>query len=167
MGGLMLRRGLIQHAVRRAIHHGGGITAVASALAYSDSHVGRWNSQTEKALPDLEQALDLDDLALSCGGKAEILAAMAIKLGHVVFRLPEGFGDAEALTVQLAKATGEFGDIAQAVVAALGDGTVDQREAGAIAAQIDEAITALVKLRSLVIEEEPRPRVILKSAGDQ
>jgi hypothetical protein len=127
---------------------------VAAALAYSDSHVGRWNSQAEKALPDLEQALDLDDLSLSSGGRAEILEAQARQLGHVVFRLPEGFGDAAALALQLAKATSEFGDIAQVVVEALGDGTVDNCEAGRIASQIDEAIAALVVMRAGVIEEE-------------
>ena len=150
----MMRRGLIKHAVRRAIHHAGGIVPVAAALDYSDSHVGRWNSQAEKALPDLEQALDLDDLALSCGGRAEILEGLARQLGHVVFRLPQGFGDAAALTVQLAKATSEFGDIAQAVVEALGDGAVDNAEAGRIAGQIDEAVNALIVMRALVVEEE-------------
>lgn len=150
----MIRRGHIKHAVRQAIHAGGGIQATAAALHYSDSHVGRWNCQHEKALPDLEQALQLDDLALSCGGRAAILATLAVQLGHVVFRLPQGFGEAEAVTVQLAKATGEFGDIAQAVVAALGDGVIDARETGRIVGEIDDAIEQLVTMRHLLVEEE-------------
>jgi hypothetical protein len=161
----MLRRGFIQHAVRQAIGTCGGIDAVASALHYSTSHVGSWNCQTDKDLPGIEQALDLDDLSISCGGRAEILRAMATRLGHVVFRLPEGFGNAEAVTVQLAKATGEFGDIAQAVVAALGDGEIDGREAGLIAHQIDEAMEALVKMRALVIEEESSAVRVAKVAA--
>lgn len=150
----MNSRGFIQHATRRAIAACGGIVPTAAALDYSDSHVGRWNAQTDRSLPDIAQALELDDLAISCGGRAELLQAYAAQLGHVVFRLPEGFGDAEALTLQLAKATSEFGDIAQALVIALGDGAVDAREAGAIACQIDEALAALVKLRALVIDDE-------------
>lgn len=152
----MIPRGLLQNAVRKSIAACGGIVPTAAALEYSDSHVGRWNSQTERSLPDLDQAVALDDLALSCGGRAEILRALAAQLGHVVFRLPDGFGNTEALTLQLTKATGEFGDIAQAVVEALGDGVVDHGEAARIALQIDEALGALVKLRSLVVEGEPR-----------
>lgn len=154
----MIRRGLLQNAVRKAIATCGGIVPTAAALDYSDSHVGRWNSQTERALPDLDQALALDDLAMSCGGRAEILRALAVQLGHVAFRLPEGFGETEALTLQLTRATSEFGDIAQAIVEALGDGPVDNREAGRIAHQIDEALGALVKLRALVIEEDAAVR---------
>jgi hypothetical protein len=154
----MLRRGFLKHAVRRAVHQGGGIVPVAAALHYSESHVGRWNAQTEKALPDLEQALDLDDLSLSCGGRAEILRAMAAQLGHVVFQLPQGFGGAEALTLQLATCASEFGDVAGAVVTSLGDGDIDQRETAKIVAEIDDALGALVKLRALLVEEEmPSP----------
>lgn len=161
----MLRRGFIQHAVRRAIGAGGGIQAVAAALFYSESHVGRWHAQTEKALPDLEQALDLDDLSLSCGGEAEILRALAGQLGHVVFRLPQGFGDAEAVTLQLATCAAEFGDVAGAVVSSVGDGAIDPRETARIVKEIDELMAAAVNLRALLVEPEPRGVRVMREAG--
>lgn len=142
-------------AVRKAIGAAGGIEVVAAALGYSKSHVGRWNCLNNPDLPGRDIRIELDELALANGGDAAILRAYARQLDHVVFRLPEAFGETERLTLQLAEATGEFGEIAQVVVAALSDGSISAREEGEIAAKIDDALAALVKLRALVVEEEP------------
>jgi hypothetical protein len=152
----MSARGFWKTAVRRTIAAAGGIEAVAAALGYSKSHIGRWNCLTDADLPDRDQAIELDELALANGGAAEILRAQARRLDHVLFRLPEGFGDAERVTLQLHAASARFGEIAQTLVDALADGRIDGREEGAIAARVDETLQALVHLRALVIEEEPR-----------
>jgi hypothetical protein len=151
-----MARGVWKLAVRRSIHAAGGIEAVAAALGYSKSHIGRWNNLNDPDLPSRDIRIQLDELAMANGGQAEILQAQARLLGHVAFCLPEGFGDAERLTLQLSTATGRFGAIASAVVEALSDGAMDAREEGVIANRIDEALAALVQLRALVIEEEPR-----------
>lgn len=152
----MSGRGFWKHAVRKAIGAAGGIEAVAAALDYSKTHVGRWNCLSNADLPARDIRTELDELALANGGQAEILRAQARRLGHVVFRLPEGFGESVPLTLQLVEATGEFGEIAQVVVAALADGNICVREEAEIAAKIDDALEALVRLRAMVIEEDPR-----------
>ncbi len=153
-------------AVRDAIRASGGIEAVAAALGYSKTHVGRWNSLADRDLPSDELRIALDELAMAGGARAAILEAYARQLGHVAFRLPEGFGETEALTVQLGVCAREFGDIAGAVVEAVGDGDVNARESQRIVAEIDDAMNALVKMRALLVEEEPRvPQMVVKVRG--
>lgn len=150
----MSARGFWKVAVRKSIHAAGGIEAVAAALGYSKTHVGRWHSLNDADLPSDDIRIEIDELAMANGGEAEILAAQARQLGHVAFRLPEGFGASSAVTLKLTEATAEFGDIARALTRALADNRIDAREQGEVAAQIDEALVALVQLRALVIEEE-------------
>ena len=154
----MIRRGFIKLAVREAIHACGGIAGGERATGLGSSQVGRWHNRNDHDLPGLEHALALDEAALACGGRAAILQAMASELGHVAIELPQGHGETEALALQLAQATAEFGDIARAVTEALSDNRIDTREELRIAAQIDEALAALMKLRALVIEEEREVR---------
>lgn len=155
----MIRRGFIKLAVRQAIQSCGGISGGERATGLGHAQVGRWHNRNDVDLPGLEHALALDEAALACGGPASILQAMASELGHVAIQLPEAHGEAHAVAIQLAQATAEFGDIARAVTDALSDNQIDGREEQAIAAQIDEALAALMRLRALVIEEEPGARL--------
>lgn len=153
----MIRRGFLKLAVRETIHSCGGISGGERATGLGHAQVGRWHNRNDHDLPGLEHALALDEASLACGGRAAILQALASELGHVAIELPRANGEAEAVAIQLARATAEFGDIARAVTDALSDNRIDGREEHTIAAQIDEALAALMKLRALVIEEEPRP----------
>lgn len=152
----MIRRGFIKLAVRAVIQQLGGIAGGERATGLGSSQVGRWHNRNDGDLPGLEHAIALDEAALACGGRARILEAYAAEIGHVAIELPEASGASEAVAVQLATATAEFGQIAQAVVAGLADGRLDHAECGKVAGEIDEAMVALMKLRALVIEEEPR-----------
>ena len=148
------RRGFLKLAVRAAIQHLGGIAGGERATGLSSSQVGRWNNLIDADLPGIDHALALDEAALACGGRARILEALAADLGHVAIRLPEGYGEVAPVALQLAEATAEFGDIARAVTDALSDNRICNRDQTSIAAEIDEALIALAKLRALVIEEE-------------
>ncbi len=160
----MIRRGFIKLAVRETIHSCGGIAGGERATGLGSSQVGRWHNRNDHDLPGLDHALALDEAAMACGGRAAILQAMAAELGHVAIQLPEAHGEAQAVAIQLAQATAEFGDIARAITEALSDNRIDGREEQEIAAQIDEALAALMRLRALVIEEETtaaqRPAVV-------
>lgn len=150
----MIRRGFIKLAVRETIHACGGLAGGERATGVGTSQVGRWHNRNDVDLPRVDYAVALDEAALACGGRAAILQALATELGHVAIQLPEAHGEAQAVAIQLAQATAEFGDIARAVTQALTDNHIDGREEQTIAAQIDEALAALVRLRALVIEEE-------------
>jgi hypothetical protein len=149
-----VRRGFIKLAVIRAIKHVGGIDRAARVAGVSTSQAGRWNNRNDIDLPTLEHMVELDEAALACGGKAEILATFAAELGHVAIPLPDVAGSQANLALQMAEATAEFGDVARTLMAALADDRIDNREAGALAQEIDDAMQALGRMRALVIEEE-------------
>lgn len=157
-------------AVRAAIKAGGGIKNAAHVCGVSETQAGRWNCLTDHDLPLREYCHLIDELAMASGGRATILEEMARQLGHVAFPLPDGFGESREITLQLAEATAEFGDIAQAVVSSLGDGRIDTRERGRIASEIDDALRALGALRALVIDDEtrlPGVRPVASSSGSE
>lgn len=143
-------------AVRAAIKAGGGIKNAAHACGVSETQAGRWNCLTDHDLPLREYCHLIDELAMAGTGRAPILEEQARQLGHVAFPLPEGFGAAREITVQLAEATAEFGEIAQAVVSGLGDGRFDASERARIASEIDDAFRSLAALRALVVDDETR-----------
>ena len=150
----MIANAPLKLAVRAAIKAGGGIEAVAAALGYSKSHIGRWNCLNNADLPDTEQRIALDELAMAAGGAPEILRAMARRLDHVAVPMPEAFGDASHAAMAMCEVVARVGSLSQQVVAACADNRIDNREAGAIAALIEETAAALMHLRGRVIEEE-------------
>lgn len=152
----MTPNGPLKMAVRAAIKAGGGIKVAAHVCCVSETQAGRWNCLTDHDLPKREHLAALDELAIAHGARAFILEEMARGLGHVAFLLPEAHGAAAEVTVQLAVAAAEFGEIAQSVVAALADGRFDAAENARTAAEIDDAIRALAALRSLVVDDECR-----------
>lgn len=156
----MTARGFLKLAVTQSIKSLGGIAGGERATGLGSSQVGRWNNINDRDLPRIDYAVALDEAALACGGRARILEAMAAELGHVAFPVPESHGETREVTLQLANATAEFGQIAQAVVAGLGDGQFDNRERSTIVAEIDDAMIALARLRATVIGEEPTARPV-------
>lgn len=150
----MTANGPLKLAVRAAIKAGGGIKNAAHVCGVSETQAGRWNCLTDHDLPKREHLAPLDELALAGGGRAVILEQLARDLGHGVFPLPEGYGASEQVTVQLHVAGARFGEIAQVLVDALGDGELCHQERGEIAHKVDQALSALVHLRALVIDDE-------------
>jgi hypothetical protein len=151
---MTVRKGFIKLAVIRAIKHVGGIERAAMAAGVSSSQAGRWNNRNDIDLPTLEHMVELDEAALACGGRAEILAAFAAELGHVAIELPAAVGQCASLALQLADAAAEFGDVARTLTAAASDDRIDARECCSLVHEIDQAMGALAKMRALVIEEE-------------
>lgn len=145
----------IKRAVRAAIAANGGIDGAAHSIGKGRSWVGDWNNRNSDALPNLADAHELDEVALIESGTAPILAAYARELGHVAIRLPDVETDESALVMQLAEATGEFGDVAHSITRALANGQVDPGERDEIARQIDEAQEALARLRLIALASKP------------
>jgi len=139
------------HGVRPAIAASGGIDGAAATAQRGRSVVGDWNNLNHDALPPLDCAHALDEVALATTGRAPILQAYAAELGHAVIRLPDAYGEGEALAMGLVAATAEFGDIAHAVTDALRDGVISAREGDGVIRQIDEAVASLVRLRGIVV----------------
>lgn len=148
--------GRITRAVRAAIHANGGIDGAAATTGKARSTTGAWNNLNEPDLPTLGDVLALDEIALSVCGRAPILHALAAELGHVAISLPECAGEGEVVVLALADATGEFGDVAHAITAALRDGKIGGRDPAAIISEIDDAQAKLAQLRALVVEREER-----------
>ncbi len=150
----MIRRGFIKLAVIRTIKHVGGIDRAARVAGVSSSHAGRWNNRNDIDLPTLEHMVELDEAALACGGRAEILTAYAAELGHVAIELPAATGNCASLALVMVEVAAEVGDVARALTAAAADDRIDARESGGLVHEIDQAMAALAKMRSHLIEEE-------------
>lgn len=149
--------------VKPAIAANGGIDGAAATADRGRSVVGDWNNVNHEALPGLAQAFDLDQVAMATGGKAPILRALAAELGHVAILLPDPGASDDRLIMALCEATAEFGDIADAITAALRDGARTAAENAHIVAQIDEAQAALAGLRVLVVDA---PAFVVKERGE-
>lgn len=156
----MSAQSYLKPAVRAAIKAAGGIEAVAAALGYSTSHVGRWNALGNPDLPDPIQRQALDELAMANGRAPEILKAMARQLDHVAVPMPEAFGDASHAAMAMCEVVGHVGALSQQVVTACADDRIDPREADSIAALIETTAAALMHLRERVVGEvQPAPCV--------
>ncbi|MAY19749.1 MAG: hypothetical protein CL955_03945 [Erythrobacteraceae bacterium] len=141
----------LKRAVRAAISANGGIDGAGATCGKARQTTGGWNNLNDASLPTVGDALALDEVAICATGRAPMLCAMAAELGHVVVPIPQAVGSHDQLVMQLAEATGEFGDIATALTVALADGKLDTGEEAAILLQIDEAQEALARLRGMVV----------------
>jgi hypothetical protein len=144
---------LLKKAVRAAIDRAGHIKGAVDATEKSNATVGRWHARNEPDLPNLGDALALDEVAVIKGERAEILHRYAAELGHVAIRLPEPGQGGDALTSALIEASAEFGDVAAELRDATRDGTVNPRERERIVEQIDEAMTSLARMRALAADD--------------
>lgn len=142
--------GRLKRAVRTAIGLNGGIDGAGATTGRARQTTGGWNNLNDSALPTLDSAVALDEVAIANGHRPEILCAMAGELGQVVIALPHAIGSHDDLVLQMAEATGDFGDVANALTRALANHKIEGGEDAIIGAQIDEALQALTRLRALV-----------------
>lgn len=143
----------IKRKVRAAIDMCGGVDGAAATADRGRSVAGDWNNLNHPAMPPLDCAYALDEIAVARGQVPPILSAMAFELHHVVIRLPDVGGGEDAVTGALIDASAEFGDIAHAVREATRDGDLSGRDRDKIAAEIDDALHKLAVLRAVVVGE--------------
>ena len=146
-------RTILKRAARGAIKAAGGIEAAALACELSASQAGRWHNLNDVDLPGWDHAFRLDEDAVIEGRRPELLAGYARALNHVVVPLPETHGGEDALGSAMIDASAEFGDVANALRDATRDGRVDRAEGQEIARQCEEAIEALVRIKTLAVKE--------------
>lgn len=125
----------------------GGVDGAAMTVEKSRSLTGKWRNEHDDAMPRIDDAFLLDQVAVLQGRRPPILSAYAADLGHVVIRLPDSGTGEDALSAALIDASAEFGDIATALRDATRDGTVCPKDRRAIVSQIDEAMEALARMR--------------------
>lgn len=142
--------GRIKRAVREAIGACGGVDGAGMTAGRSRSVAGDWNNLNHSAFPPLDCALALDEVAVTRGDGTPILSALAAELGHVLYKLPEVQAGPSDLSTALIDACAEFGDISDAIRAALADAKVCATDSTRITKQIDEAMQSLVRLRVVV-----------------
>ncbi len=140
----------IKRKVREAIHVCGGVDGAGATADRGRSVAGDWNNINHPALPPVDCAFAMDEVAVAQGFAPPILSAMAFELGHVVIRLPDAGSGDDAVTGALIDASAEFGDIAHAVREATRDGDLSGRERDTIVSEIDEALAKLAILRAVV-----------------
>lgn len=140
----------IKRGVRASIAHCGGGDGAASTAGRSRSVAYDWGNLNTETFPPLDCAFALDEVCVALLQSPAILHAYAAELGHVAVRLPSvGAGD-DPLTHCLIDASAEFGEIALEVREATRDGVVEQHEQDAIVHRIDDAMSALVRMRAVV-----------------
>lgn len=155
----------LKRAVRAAIHGVGGIDGAAATVEKSRSLVGSWHNINQADLPVLADAFAIDEIAVIEGRRPEILTAYAAELGHVAIRLPDaGLGE-DAVTGAMLAAAAEFGDVANRLRDALSDdGKLDRLDREAVAQEIDEAQSALARMKALVLATDAPRAVALREA---
>lgn len=140
----------IKRAVRAGVDWCGGVDGAGATAGRSRSVAGDWHNLNHAALPPLDCALALDEVAVARGAAAPILSAYAAELGYVCIALPRAGEPECGITAALVSASAEFGDIAHAVRDATRDGRVNHAERGRIIEQIDEAQASLAVMRAAV-----------------
>jgi hypothetical protein len=132
----------------------GGVDGAGATVDKSRQLAGKWHNQNDDAMPRVDDAFMLDQVAVLQGQRPPILSAYAADLGHVVIRLPDSAGGVDALSVALIDASAEFGDIATELREATRDHEICKRDRRKIVSQIDEAIEALARMRAIAAEDE-------------
>jgi len=134
----------VKRAVRRAIDRSGGIDGAAATVERRRSVVGDWNNLNHRALPSLDCALALDEVAVAGGAEPPIAAAYARELGGVFIPLPQAPGAENALAARVVEILAEAGDVAREVQTALADGHCNAAETRRMREQLSELMTACV-----------------------
>ena len=130
----------IKRAVRAAIGECAGIDGGAATTSRSRSTVGAWNALSESALPPLDCALALDEVAVGRGVAPPIVSALARELGglfvpNIDAHADEGTASCKVMKIaeRLGVLSGEVGD------AIANDGVIDSIEA-------TQALEALLRM---------------------
>ena len=142
--------GRLNAAVINAVKTSGGKEGAAATVEKSPSLTGSWRNPNDTAVPRVDDAFALDQVAVVMGHRPPILSAYAAELGHVVIPVPEERPQGSDINAALIDASAEFGDIATEIREATRDHKVCARDRDRIAVQIDEAMASLARLRLVV-----------------
>ncbi|MAQ30902.1 MAG: hypothetical protein CL950_13240 [Erythrobacter sp.] len=148
MSGLTRRERDLKIATADLVDELHGYEAAASYIDRSKSVVHRWASDQdrEKFLP-LRFVPELERRA----GRPFITIALAKMAGGVFIRLPEDFGDASGLPMQVVALVKEVGDVADALREGLADDDrLDHAELAKIERELDELIDKAAQGRAQV-----------------
>ena len=138
----MPSRPRIKRAVRAAIALNGGIDGVAATVDRGRSVVGDWNNLSHTALPNLEYALAMDEIAVASGHEPPITAALSRALGGVFVPLPSVDGTGGEIATGLVGIMERMGPLAAEVRLAMADGTCDSREAARMRDELAKLIAS-------------------------
>lgn len=134
-------------ATKRDIQAAAGLDVCASETAISTSQLSRTSSPNHHDSLTIRDALTIMQIGHGATGHPHILHALARLLGFIVIARPGADGDGCELFQSVAELTGELGDVAQSIRAAMRDGTCSAREARATLDQLDELDAASARLR--------------------
>ena len=130
------------------IVHNSELPAKAIASRIGTNHqvlINKANPQCETHKLTLREAISIQLIT----GRSNILRAMQTELGIAKDESPK-----ESLLEALLVASGEHGDVVNCIKDALADGRFTPREREQCQQEIDEAISALTRLRQRVVTEE-------------
>lgn len=135
-------------ATRDAVEAANGLDFCATQTRCGKSQLQRAYSPHDPDTISLRDALTLDRLTTTRGGPF-IARALAVQLGHLLIAMPDADADAQGVSLALAQVAGEFSDVTRAVLPAVGDGEISEKEARAIlpeAHELAERAALLVQL---------------------
>lgn len=142
----------IKRVVRRVVlDHLGGVDGAGATVGKGRSTAGRWASLNEPDLPDVAEALAMDEVLIGMGRGPMLLHILAAELGHVALDVcaQEDSGDIGSLLAEKAQADGAFmADIARS----LADGRFDPEEKSLSIARLDDVVRTALRLRGALAE---------------
>lgn len=163
MSGLSRRERDLKIATADLVDELHGYEAAASYIDRSKSVVHRWASDqdSEKFIP-LRFVPELERRA----GRPIITIALAKMAGGVFIRLPEDFGDAAGLPMQVVGLVKEVGDVADALREGLADDEqLDADELARIERELDDLIDKAVQGRAQVRAMQGKPAAPVRVAA--
>ncbi|WP_408585947.1 phage regulatory CII family protein [Novosphingobium sp.] len=139
----------IKRGVRAGIALCGGIDGAAATADRSRSVAGDWNALNHRALPSLDCAFALDEVAVAKGEVPPIAAAYCRELGGVFVPNIDPCADEDSLAGMLMQLMHELGDVSGELQRSLADdGATDSAEADRILQQLDELDRASARMRA-------------------
>ena len=138
-------RAALKGACDRAVKRAGGVTALANLTRVKVAALSKYGNGCE---PDHFMPLDVAADADMVAGAPVILSALAAIEGFAVVSLPSPVPPGGPTTGMVGNLIKESGEVSAAVLAAMADGTITPNERAAIATEIDEALTALWRIRA-------------------
>lgn len=138
----------IKRGVRAAIALCGGIDGAAATADRSRSVAGDWNALNHRALPSLDCAFALDEIAVAEGKVPPIAAAYCRELGGLFVPNIDPLADDDTLPGMVMQLMRELGDVSGELQRGLSDDNdVDAAEADRILQRLDDHDRASAKLR--------------------
>lgn len=141
---------MLKAASRELIRAVGGQEAAAEFLGSRQQRMSDCGRPNTPDFLRLDEIARLEDVTHGDPGHPHITAALARRQGYAIVRLPDAPPAGRDLLSILAENARENGDVASAILSAIGDGKVDGPERRAILGQIDEQIHVAMRLRSTI-----------------